>query len=84
MEEPSDDISLPQPTKTESAFSEMTLKFLFVVFLSLNLLNNVDHGVLPAGSLIIKDDLNLNNLQFGLIGSSVFAGLTVGKPHSFD
>ena len=57
----------------------MTLKFLFVVFMCLNLLNNVDHGILPAGSLMIKDDLDLNNFQFGLIGSSVFAGLTVGK-----
>lgn len=47
--------------------------------MALNLLNNIDHGVLPAGSIIIKNDLALNNLQYGTIGSAVFAGLTVGK-----
>jgi len=47
--------------------------------MALNLLNNFDHGVLPAGSITIKQDLGLNNFQYGLIGSAVFAGLTVGK-----
>lgn len=47
--------------------------------MSLNLLNNIDHGVLPAGSITIKNDLGLNNLHYGLIGSAVFAGLTLGK-----
>ena len=40
----------------------MTLKLLFIVFMFLNMLNNFDHGVLPAGSLVIKEDLGLNNL----------------------
>mgnify|MGYP000904577053 CR=1 FL=1 len=47
--------------------------------MTLNLLNNTDHGVLPAGSIVIKEDLGLNNMQFGMIGSAVFAGLTLGK-----
>ena len=45
----------------------------------LNLLNNIDHGVIPAGSLQIKRDLSASNIQYGLIGSAVFAGLTIGK-----
>lgn len=47
--------------------------------MSLNLLNNFDHGVLPAGSITIKNDLGLNNLHYGLIGSAVFGGLTLGS-----
>jgi hypothetical protein len=43
-------------------FQEMTVRMIFVVLLSLNLLNNVDHGVLPAGSIQIKEDLQLDNL----------------------
>ena len=49
----------------------------------LNMLNNFDHGVLPAGSLVIKEDLGLNNLQFGMIGSAVFGGLVLGKYFKF-
>ena len=45
----------------------------------LNLLSNIDHGTLPAGSVDIKTDLDLNNLLYGLLGSVVFIGLTFGK-----
>jgi hypothetical protein len=47
--------------------------------MALNILNNIDHGVLPAGSITIKQDLGMDNLQYGLIGSAVFAGLSVGS-----
>ncbi len=47
--------------------------------MTLNMLNNIDHGVLPAGSITIKQDLGMDNLQYGLIGSAVFAGLAVGS-----
>lgn len=50
-----------------------------MVLVALNLLCNIDHGVLPAGSISIKQDLALNNMQYGMIGSAVFAGLTFGK-----
>jgi hypothetical protein len=50
-----------------------------MTLVALSLLCNVDHGVLPAASIAIKTDLGLNNLQYGMVGSSVFAGLTTGK-----
>lgn len=50
-----------------------------LTLVALSLLCNVDHGVLPAASIAIKADLSLNNLQYGMVGSSVFAGLTTGK-----
>jgi hypothetical protein len=45
----------------------------------MQLLVNIDHGVIPAGAIRIKDDLKLNNTQYGSLGSVVFAGLTFGK-----
>jgi hypothetical protein len=44
------------------------------------LLINVDHGVIPAGAIVIKESLRLNNTEYGSLGSVVFAGLTIGKP----
>ena len=64
--------------------SDVTVRFIFVILIALNLLNNIDHGVLPAGSITIKEDLGLNNMQYGLIGSAVFAGLTTGKTFIFN
>jgi len=44
---------------------------LFFVVLFLNLLINFDHGVMPAGALKMQEDLELNNMQFGWLGSIV-------------
>ena len=52
---------------------------LFIVILYMNVLINVDHGVMPAGSIVIKEDLEINNTEYGLLGSIVFVGLTVGS-----
>ena len=41
--------------------------------------DNIDHGSLPAGQKAIKESLELNNSQYGLLGSFVFFGLTVGS-----
>ncbi len=45
----------------------------------MNLLINFDHGVMPAGALEMKKDLNLTNGEYGWLGSVVFIGLTLGK-----
>ena len=44
-----------------------------------NLIINIDHGVMPAGSIVIKNDLKESNTEYGLLGSIVFAGLVVGS-----
>jgi sugar phosphate permease len=49
----------------------------FTIFLS-NVFINVDHGTLPGCSNQIKSDLEMNDFQFGLLGSIVYAGLTIG------
>ena len=49
----------------------------FTIFLS-NVFINIDHGSLPGCSIQIKGDLNMNDFQFGLLGSIVYGGLTCG------
>ena len=59
--------------------NKKTIYFLFFVVLTMNLLINFDHGVMPAGSVQLKEDLGLNNAEYGWLGSVVFIGLTLGK-----
>jgi predicted MFS family arabinose efflux permease len=38
----------------------------------------MDHGAIPAGTTVIMEDLNLNYVQLGVVGSLVFLGLSLG------
>ena len=49
-----------------------------LVFLS-NVFINVDHGSLPGCSVEIKQDLKMNDFEFGVLGSVVYGGLTLGS-----
>ena len=60
-------------------FNRAVVNFLFFLVLFMNILINVDHGVMPAGSIVIKDYLGVNNTEYGLLGSVVFMGLTAGS-----
>lgn len=53
----------------------LTFAFLLIV----NMWINFDHGVLPAGGVVIKDQMNLSNAMFGGLGSIVFVGLAFGS-----
>lgn len=44
---------------------------------------NVDHGILPACTQEVKDDLGLDNANLGLLGSLVYLGLVIGKYFHF-
>jgi len=50
--------------------------FMFVFFS--NVFLNVDHGSLPGCSGQIKESLGMNNFEFGMLGSVVYGGLTIG------
>ena len=52
--------------------------FVFVLVFLSNVFLNIDHGSLPGCSVEIKADLNMNDFQFGLLGSVVYGGLTLG------
>ena len=46
---------------------------LVILFLS-NLFINIDMGVLPASSLVMKEELGIKNAKFGGLGSVVHLG----------
>lgn len=50
----------------------------FMIFLG-NVLCNIDHGTLPGCSQQIKEDIGINDLQFGTLGSVVYAGIVIGS-----
>lgn len=50
---------------------------LYSVFLS-NLFFNIDMGIMPAGTVIIKKDLKLDTAKFGYLGSVVYFGNMLG------
>lgn len=50
---------------------------LYTVFFATIFLN-IDMGILPAGSTIIKQELKLNNTEFGTLGSVVYFGQVLG------
>ncbi len=55
------------------------LVLVFANIFMVNLLINIDHGVVPAATTRLKDDLKINNSQLGLLGSVVYFGLTLGS-----
>ena len=52
--------------------------FLMVQFFA-NLFVNIDMGILPAGSVKIKEELKIENTRFGFLGSVVYFGQTIGS-----
>ena len=52
--------------------------FIFLLFIILSILVDVDNGVIASSSQIIKKDLKLNDSQFGLFASVPFIGRIIG------
>lgn len=50
----------------------------FIIFLS-NILINVDHGTLPGCRDQIEKKLNVKDFEYGILGSLVYVGLTLGS-----
>lgn len=57
----------------------MMLNLLFAFIFLANLILNIDHGLLPASTVDLKKEIDLSNLQLGVLGSLVFGGLTFGS-----
>ena len=56
----------------------MVIKIFVMVQFFANLFVNIDMGILPAGSTVIKKELNIDNIWFGFLGSIVYLGQTFG------
>lgn len=61
------------------AYSARTRYFLFFILFFANVLINIDHGALPGGMAGIEATADINDWSFGVLGSVVYAGLTVGS-----
>jgi hypothetical protein len=57
------------------------IKFLFGVIFITNLLINVDHGILPACTGELRNDLGFSTINIGILGSLVYLGLVLGNNH---
>ena len=62
------------PHLPKGQFHESTISIIVVVLFLSNMFFNIDMGILPAGSIKIKEDLQLDNSQFGTLGSVAYFG----------
>lgn len=60
-------------------FSKQKRKFIFVLIFLINILINLDRGIIPAGTTEIKENNNISNAQLGMIGSLLYLGLILGS-----
>jgi hypothetical protein len=62
-----------------NSYSSKVRYSLFAILFLSNVMINIDHGTLPGGSDGIKFKANINNWSFGVLGSIVYLGLTLGS-----
>jgi len=60
-------------------FNRKVVIILFIVIFITNVFINVDHGSLPGCADVFKSQLGINDFEFGLIGSVVYAGMAAGS-----
>ena len=60
-------------------FGQRSLKFVLVFMFIIDVLVNVDHGAVPSALVVLKEELELQNDQMGIMGSLVFIGLLFGS-----
>ena len=71
-------ISISDEGGREIVLSRGVRWFLFVLFIILQLLMNVDHGTFPAATEEIRSDLDIDDYILGIFGSLVFLGNLIG------
>ena len=59
-------------------FGKDRRKLIFALVFVINLLINIDHGAIPAATTMLKQELHLDNVALGVIGSLVYLGLVLG------
>jgi hypothetical protein len=68
-----------EKTHLPPGFSPKIIKLFLCVQFAANLFVNVDMGILPACTVKIKEELNLDNTWFGFLGSVVYGGQVIGS-----
>lgn len=59
-------------------YNSKIIWFCFMTIFISNIYCNIDHGTLPGGSIQITESLGLNDFKYGIVGSSVYGGLSLG------
>lgn len=62
-----------------STEEEASNKKIYIMFCVTNIILNIDQGVLPAASVEMMNDLEMNKIEFGLLGSLMYIGLISGS-----
>ena len=55
------------------------MQMVFMLNFMSALLCNLDHGSLPGFSMEIKEKMKIGNFGFGMLGTVVYLGLTIGS-----
>ena len=71
-------VNLRNSNKRQSE-KEKHLKHIFIFACFTTILINLDHGIMPASTREIRIDLNIDELDLGLLGSLVYGGLMLGS-----
>lgn len=64
---------------TRSKIQKPSIKKIYYTIAFCNILVNLDHGIIPAATKEIKLDLNISEIELGLLGSIVYGGLILGS-----
>lgn len=73
------DFMIREDSHLPPGFDPKIIKLCVYVQFFANLFVNVDMGILPAGSIKIKEELGMHNSEFGVLGSVVYFGQTIGS-----
>lgn len=65
--------------KTKTKRADPSLRKIYFTVAFCNILVNLDHGIIPAATKEIKIDLNIAEVELGLLGSIVYGGLLLGS-----
>lgn len=71
--------STRQNSKKSIQLSRTMRKFIFLIFVFISIMINMDHGTIPAATAEIKKSLDLGDDVLGFFGSLVFLGNIIGK-----
>ena len=65
--------------RSKNKIQKPNIKSIYYVIAFCNILVNLDHGIIPAATKEIKLDLNIAEVELGLLGSIVYGGLLLGS-----
>lgn len=74
-----DSTSGARQEQSYSPEARISIRKIYKIILFVNILINLDHGIIPAATTEIKRDLELNDVKLGILGSVVYAGLVCGS-----